>query len=147
MAIYTRIAKHFSKYIPSGEEILATITSESVLGPETHRYCVTNRRFAILEKNGLFSWNYISVGFEKIKMVSVVEGVFKSTVVIVTRKGDEVCLPNIGKSDARDFVAAISERMDQDYETMSQRTKACPECDEIVKYRAKRCKHCGYRFS
>jgi hypothetical protein len=147
MAVYQSIYEHFRKYLPPGEEILATIRCESVLGPETHRFCVTERRFAILEKKGLFSWKYGSIGLEKIETVWVDEGVFNSTVVIVFRKGDDLRLSNIGKSDARAFVSAFSACIDQDHEVVSQRTKVCPECDELVKYRANRCKHCGYRFS
>lgn len=146
MAVYVVIEKQFRKYIPGDEEILATIRSEAVLGRETHRYCVTPRRFAILEKRGLFSWNYASFGFGKVKTVWIDEGLMRSEVVFVFRDGDEVRLPNVGKSDAREYVAAFSTCMDQSHEDFSQRTKVCPECDELVKYRANRCKHCGHRF-
>lgn len=147
MAVDTAVANRFRKYIPPGEKILATITCEPVFGLKPHRLCVTEGRFAVLERHGLFSWSYYSFGFEKIKTVCVDEGVFTSTVVVVFRDGRDVRNPDVNKSDAREFVAAFSACMDQDHDVLSQRTKVCPECDELVKYRAKRCKYCGHLFS
>ena len=146
MAIYVALETQFRKYIPPGETMLATIYCEPLIGTETHRCCLTEKRFAILEKKGVFSWDYGSISFDRIRTVWVNDGTIKSTIVLVFNNGSEVRFPNVNKGAARELVAAFLACLDQDNEAMSQRTKTCPECDELVKYRAKRCKHCGYGF-
>ncbi len=91
-------------------------------------------------------YRYYGVSFEKISNVWVDEGLFKSSVILIRRQGGPVTFPNIGKNDARDFVAQLSACLENDNELSSQRTKVCPQCDEFVKYRAKQCKYCGYDF-
>mgnify|MGYP000514789366 CR=1 FL=1 len=147
MAVYRIIDEHFQKYLPSKESILATIRGEPILSSETYRCCITDQRLAILEKSGLFSWRYQALPFDLVKAIWIDDGVFKSTVVLIMKKGDDLRFSDVSKTDAREFVAAFTACSENDHEVMSQRTKVCPECDELVKCRARRCKHCGYRFS
>ena len=144
MAIHYDLARIFSRYIPPDEEILATLYYECQELGRSQRVCVTNKRFALLEKKGLFSWSYYSGEFAKIRTVSLDQGIFKSKIRIYAKDGFIPILSNVNKQDAREFVSILDSCISQDNEILSQRTKVCPMCDEIIKYKAKKCKYCGY---
>ena len=144
MAITTKTAKKFSKYIHAQENIFATIENES--GRFQHRACITEGRVHFLLKEGTLKWTYDAFGFDDITNISVSETALRATVWFSFKDGEDAKLPKCNKKDAREFSAAFSFCRDQDPALISQRTKVCPECDELVKYRAHRCKHCGYQF-
>ena len=147
MAVYKRLARQFEKYLPPGEDILATVATDFGMAHDKYRFCVTHARLGALERKGLFSWSYYPMPFKNIKAVWAHEGLFNSTLVILLDTGDEARLDHIDKTNAREFVAAYTYCTEHFAETASQQTKVCPDCDEIVKMRAKLCKHCGHKFS
>lgn len=146
MAIHNSLKNKFRKYIPQNEQILATIYCDSPDTGRSQRVCITEKRMALLERKGVLAWNYISGSFSKIYNVKLNQGFLSSEIIIYFRDGYQPILSNVNKSDARDFVALLSSCIEQDNELLSQRTKVCPECDEIVKFKANRCKHCGNIF-
>jgi len=136
MAIHNFLRKKFQKYIPQNEQILATIYCDCPYTGRSQRVCVTEKRMALLERRGALSWNYVSGEFSKIRNVELKQGVFYSKIIVYFRDGSQPILSNVNKNDARDFVAILQSCIEQDNELLSQRTKVCPECDEIVKLRA-----------
>lgn len=146
MAVHTQLAKAFRKYIPPNEAILATVYSQGILGSDDDWFCITEKRIAQLHRKGLFQWHYDSISVENVLNVSVVDSLLRSTIVLdfVHKRG--ATISNARKDDARDFASALSGIVSSEHDTLSQRTKVCPQCDEIVKYLAKVCKHCGFHF-
>ena len=149
MAIYDLVAKQFSRYLSPTERILATISCESILGLEKVRACITTERMCFLVKSGLFSWDFGANSLAELRNCNViVKGKFlKSTISISNGEGKIAILPDVDNKDASDFVSALRYGITQDFSDESQRTKVCLQCDEIVKFRAIRCRYCGFDFN
>jgi hypothetical protein len=123
MAVHKALHKQFNKKIPLEERILTTIYCESLFGVETHKCCVTDRRIALQERRGPASWTYSSIGFDKIQNVWIDERLFKATVVLMRTDGYQIRLDNVNKKEARDFVATITTRLEQENEILTKQTK------------------------
>ena len=142
----------FLKYIPKDEKILAVIKSEPALGPVKGYYCATERRFGELWKEGLFSWSYRSAEWELFSRVEINEGLIGCSITFILEKRDKnnnpitFTISDISKASGREFVAVASRCIVQNKELIADRTKICPDCAETVKWKARKCKHCGYIF-
>lgn len=143
MAVHVSLEKQFRKYLPPNELVLATASSEPIFGEEKLRICVSDRRVAVLERRGWFAWGFSSLELQRVRTVWIDEGTFQASIILVLGESNQVRIDNVSKSDARDFAAAVNAGLAGDQEVLAQRTKVCPVCDEIVKFRASRCKHCG----
>ena len=148
MNVYDR----FKKYIPDGEQILAVIKSEPVFGAINGYYCATERRFAELWKDGLFSWSYRSGEWELFSRVEIEEGIIGCSLIFTLAKRNKnnepitMKIPDIPKEAGRRFVAIVSQCIDENREIVAYRTKICPDCAETIKWNAKKCKYCSYIF-
>jgi hypothetical protein len=139
-----------------GEEVLAIARIEPVLGPLRGYLVATDRRVLILRKSGLFSWNLSYIPPSAIQGAAIHEGAVRANVTIYAtsvllpdnvRMPQELTYPDVPKGEAAQFVSAVHFLADEAYpESAAYQTKRCPDCDEIVKLRARVCEHCGYRF-
>lgn len=146
MGIYEKIRE----YIPHDEKILATIESNPFGGTRTI-WVATERRLVMACQTSLFTWHFDSAGWEHFTRVYLKENIFSCTIHLTARKvktGEDISceIPSVNKKDGRRFVATAMKCIEQHNEISVYKIKTCPECDEIVSWKAKRCKHCGYIF-
>lgn len=146
MAITIYLKKKFREFIPFNETILATVSSCSAFEMNNCYLCITDKRLAVLINKFFWRWEYYSISFQNIKAATINQGLFDSKLMIVKRNGEEIELQDIDKIEARDFISELLPCIEQDNELISQRTKVCPDCDEIIKFKARVCKYCGYRL-
>lgn len=147
------LINRFLKYLPPGETVLSVIEVEPVLGNIRGAFCATENRVGELWKNSLFSWSYHSIEWGEMARISIEEGTLRCSINItlrlINRETNEpinIRIDNVKKNQGRHFVALATKYIDQNREIISRRTKTCPECDETVKWNAKKCKYCGYIF-
>ena len=145
-----------SKHLNPHEEVLAIARVESVLGPVRGYLVATDSRVLIVRKSGLASWNMSYIPLGSLHGAMVQEGFSRASVTIYatsvllpdnTRIPQELTYPDVPKGEAAHFVSTVQYLADEVYpESTAYQTKRCPDCDEMVKLRARVCKHCGYRF-
>jgi len=145
------------KHLAPGERVLALACCEPILGPTAAYLVVTDSRLLYLRNAGLFSWDLnFDTGPNGILGAKVAEGLLRASITLLLEvksspdseaHPQEFTFPDIPKSEAARLVAAIHQLKTKEYpESMAYRTKRCPDCDELVKARAHRCKHCGHEF-
>lgn len=144
MSVDSQVASKFQKYLHRSETIIETIRNEDFLRTDVLWVCLTQSRIGFLERKNAFSWRFIDIGIDRVTGVSLDERLLKTTIRINIRDHEDAfTLTNVGRSSARDFVGTLSKLIEDNREAMTQRTKICPVCDEIIKYKAKKCKYCG----
>jgi len=128
-----------------GERILATIYSEPFFG-QKRRFCVTNHRVLEFTKK-ILSWRFFHFQLSEMNELgqSLDEGILKADIILYYRR-EKAIIPDVDKNDAREFIAALEYAIGQNHELLANQTKTCPDCGEVVKLMAKKCKYCGYRF-
>ncbi len=152
MSLEAKIAK----YIPYNENILASVETKS-LGGRTAIYCATERRLCSLFKTGVFKWYYDSFDWDLVSNVEIQDGLLDCTIIIVGKKIDKhdtykevrqraAKIKGVNKAAGKRFVAVSQDCIYNYSEREAYRTKTCPDCDEIIKWKARRCKFCGYEF-
>ena len=148
-----KIEQRIRKYISPDENILALIRSAPFWGDIETYYIATETKIGILIHKGWFGWTYVATGWNDIVRVGVKESLFKCTVKIVTKLSNSEnkepiieVIDNVDKNEARNFVSIVNDLIDENADTFAYRTKTCPQCDELVKWKAKVCKHCGSKL-
>ena len=149
MDIYTKIRD----YLPASEEILVSILANPALSSQETLYAATHQRLGILHHKGWFTYHFISLGWEEILDISIKETMLRCELRIRTYLSDpDTCeqqtllIKNVNKIDGRQFVSVVMQLIEEGREHASFRTKVCPLCSEIVKWRAKVCRYCGHNF-
>jgi hypothetical protein len=152
MTLPSTVAKHLGP----NEEPIALARCEPLLGPVAGYLLVTDRRLLYLRKTGLWSWDSFDIPPTAILGTKISQGLFRSSVTIlvdILKAPDgitgprEFTFPYIPTDEATRLVGAINYLTTEGYpESMAYRTKRCPDCDELVKARARVCKHCGHQF-
>lgn len=144
------------RHLGPGEEVWAVARVEPVMGPVAAYLVVTDHRLMVLQKSGLFAWDQAYFPLSGIMGARVYEGPLRAKVTFlldIVKAPDgvtgprEFTYPDIRKDEAAELVSALDHLLTKGGpESMAYQTKRCPQCDEIVKARARVCKHCGFRF-
>ena len=101
MAIYIKEKEKFLQYIPKEEKILATLHSNY----DGSIYCLTRNRLALLQKTGIFKWQYSTENLTNIIDVKIEEKLFKTNIICNSFDNGKIYLRDINKSGrARVFI-------------------------------------------
>jgi hypothetical protein len=122
--------------------------------PAYGHLAVTDRRVFYVARRGLIARSFHQIPAEALLTAGIEEGLLSATIVIHARGkvgeeyGDhELRFPGVAKAEAAEFVSALSYLRTQiSPEVDAYQTKRCPNCDEMVKKRARVCRFCGFKF-
>jgi phage FluMu protein Com len=151
--MYMKFEQYYGCYIPEDEEVLATVKSGGFFNSEKYRYIATNKRLIMIRLK-LFNRSQIrSLRWDEFKDIQIDEGLITSRIDFDMRDvcdddGNpmELIIDKAERDQAHYFHGVASAQLNRHRNESAYMTKRCPECDEVVKFRAKICKHCGTRF-
>jgi hypothetical protein len=161
------------EFIPVGEKILAGVMSEPIRSttPTTPLWFATEQRLGRLFRTGWFSWDFWSVGWEKITQVTMeLNTAFEPHKHWIYIYGDRIhiseeikqliepeiaqeigamehTIANVPWKDGRHFVSVATKLIQKHRGRTAHSPKPCPQCDEVLEWYRSSCHNCGYEFT